>query len=86
MRIEVNGEWVETSFWFWVLVIFIVIFTFWYWGPIAFLLMFLLSLVSGIQTTDPLFNGIAIFSVLFALIFAFIVSFGICLGLERYVF
>ena len=29
MRIEVNGEWVETSFLFWVLVVIMSIFTFW---------------------------------------------------------
>ena len=36
MRIEVNGEWVETSFLFWVLVVIIDIFTFWIWTGAAF--------------------------------------------------
>ena len=85
MKFEVNGEWIETSFYFWILVIFITIFTVWYWGLIAFIIAMLLGMLFG-HPSGLLMDVIFIGSALFGLIFGFIISFGITLALARYVF
>ncbi len=85
MKFEVNGEWIETSFYFWVLVVLITIFTVWYWGPLAFILMLLILTIFG--TPTGMFGDVIIIgSALFGLIFGFIISFGITAALARYVF
>jgi len=85
MKFEVNGEWIETSFSFWILVICITLFTVWYWGPLAFIIAMLLGLLFG-RPSGILGDVILICSALFGLIFGLIISFGITLALARYVF
>ena len=85
MKFEVNGEWIETSFYFWILVICTTLFTVWYWGPLAFLIVMLIGILFGLPS-GLLEEVIIIGSALFGLIFGFIISFGITLALARYVF
>ena len=85
MKFEVNGEWIETSFSFWILVISITIFTVWYWGPLAFIIAMLLGTIFGLPS-GLLGDVIIIGSALFGMIFGIIISFGITLALARYVF
>ena len=85
MKFEVNGEWIETSFYFWVLVVLITAFTVWYWGPLAFIIALLFLTIFGVPT--GIFGDVIIVgSALFGLIFGFVISFGITAALARYVF
>ena len=85
MKFEVNGELIETSFWFWVLTILIDLFTFWIWAACAFLIVTGISILLNIQPSNsPLWTGIFAGCIIFGLLWGFMIGFGVSAAIERY--
>ena len=85
MKFEVNGEWVETTFWFWILAILIDLFTFWIWAACAFLIVTGITVILNIQPSNsPIWTGIFASCVIFGLLWGFMIGFGVSAAIERY--
>lgn len=85
MKFEVNGKWVETTFWFWLLVIIIDLFTFWIWTACAFLMVTAISILLNIQPSNsPVWTSIFIGCIIFGFLWGFMIGFGVSAAIERY--
>jgi len=84
MKFEVNGEWVKTDFWFWVLTIMIDLFTFWIWAGAAFLLVAAINIFIKIPLDGPLGTDILVGCVIFGLLWGFMIGFGVTAAIGRY--
>ena len=85
MKFEVNGEWVETTFWFWILTILIDLFTFWIWAGCAFLLVTGTTILLNIQPSNgPIWTVIFAGCIIFGLLWGFMIGFGISAAIARY--
>jgi hypothetical protein len=85
MKFEVNGELIETSFWFWVLTILIDLFTFWIWAACAFLVVTAFTILFNIQPSNsPLWTDIFVGCIIFGLLWGFMIGFGVSAAIERY--
>ena len=78
-------EWVETSFWFWILTILIDLFTFWIWAACAFLLVTGITILLNIQpSNNPSWTVIFAGCIIFGLLWGFMIGFGISAAIARY--
>jgi hypothetical protein len=85
MKFEVNGKWVETTFWFWLLVIIIDLSTFWIWTACAFLMVTAISILLNIQPSNsPVWTSIFIGCIIFGFLWGFMIGFGVSAAIERY--
>lgn len=85
MKFEVNGKWIETTFWFWILTIIIDLFTFWIWAGCAFLLVTGITIILNIQpSNNPIWTGIVVGCIIFGLLWGFMIGFGVSAAIARY--
>ena len=85
MKFEVNGEWIETHFYFWLLTILIDLFTFCTWVLATFLVVAAITNILNIKPSDsPLWIGIFIGCVIFGSLWGFIIGFGVLAVIGRY--
>ena len=85
MKFEVNGEWVETNFYFWLLTILIDLFTFWIWAIAAFMVVAAITIFFNIKPSDSqLWTGIFLGCIIFGLLWGFIIGFGVSAVIGRY--
>jgi hypothetical protein len=85
MQFEVNGEWIETTYWFWILTILIDLFTFWIWTGCAFLMVTGISILLNIQpSNNPVWTSIFIGCIIFGFLWGFMIGFGVSAAILRY--